>query len=211
MCGGPTGTQQQLQTEEANFYATQIDAYNKAYANFSDISGRLNAQFAPIIAKGPNQFGFSDAELATLNSQAIEGTANEYNKAQKALNENEAALGGGNSNENITSGGAASLREELAATGAGVQSHELQGIQQAGYAQGYQEYQNAVNGEEAVAAGWNPNSFSSSANGAAGTANNEANAIAAEQSSVWGSVLGALGGIGGAFAGDFSFGGKKTG
>lgn len=209
MCGGPTGTQQQLQQEEANFYQTQIDAYNKAYANFSEISDTLNQQFAPILAAGINQYGFSAAETQELNTGAIEGTANEFNKAEKALNEDEAALGGGQSNENITSGEANQQHEELAATGAATESAELEQIQEEGYAQGRENYEGAVQGEEELAAGWNPNAYASSANSSASTANSEANAIAEEQDSIWQSVISGLGGIAGGFAGDFNFGPSK--
>jgi hypothetical protein len=200
MCGGPSQTQLNLQSEEAQFYQTQIQAYNTAYQNFSAIQSTLSQQFSPILAKGPNQMGFSDAELQNLNTTATQGTAQEYAKAKTALQENQATQGGGTSNVNLTGGPQNQEAEELAATGAATESAEKLGIQQAGYAQGYNEWQGAVAGEEDLAAGWNPNSFSSSANNAAGTANSEANAITQEQESVWGNVLGALGGVAGGAA-----------
>ncbi|HET6220176.1 MAG TPA: hypothetical protein VFE27_24320 [Acidobacteriaceae bacterium] len=195
MCGGPSSTQLSLQSEEAQFYQTQIQAYNTAYSNFSAIQNTLNKQFEPILAKGPNQMGFSDAELQNLNTTATQGTAQEYAKAKTALQENQATQGGGTSNVNLTGGPQNEENEELLATGAATESAEKLGIQQAGYQQGYNEWQGAVAGEEDLAAGWNPNSFSGSANNAAGTANSEANAITQEQESVWGNVLGALGGV----------------
>lgn len=196
MCGGPSATQLDLQSEEAQFYSTQIQAYNTAYQNFSGIQSTLNAQFAPILAKGPNQMGFNDQELQTLNTQATEQTAQGYSKAKQALQQNQAARGGGTSNINLTSGGAEQEQEELASTGETALGAEKLGITQAGYTQGYNEYQGAVAGEEDLAAGWNPNSFAGSATSAAGTANSEANAITQEQNSMWTGVMGALGGIG---------------
>lgn len=203
MCGGPSATQLQLQSEEAQFYATQIDAYHTAYSNFKDLQDRLNAQFAPIIAKGPNQFGFSDAEVQNLNSIATEGTARNYSSAKQALQESVATQGGGTSNINLTSGATTQLQEELASEGAATQSTTEQQIQQAGYAQGHQEWGEAVQGEENLAAGWNPNSFAGSTTNAAGTANTEANTITQEQNQMWGSIIGALGGIGGMAAGSW--------
>lgn len=201
MCGGPTSTQEQLQTEEANFYATQIDAYQNAYKNFSTLQNTLNAQFAPILAKGPNQFGFSDAEVANLNSIATQGTATNYGKAKQALQESIAAEGGGTSNVNLTGGGSAQLQEELASEAASTQSQEEEQIQQAGYQQGQTEWNEAVAGEEDLAAGWNPNSFAGSANSSATVANTEANTIEQEQNSLWSPIIGALGGVAGAAAG----------
>jgi hypothetical protein len=209
MCGGASATQDQLQSEEASFYQTQVQAYNTAYKNFSDLSATLNAQFAPILAAGPNQMGFNDAELTNLDTTATEGTAQGYAKAKQALQENVAAQGGGMSNINLTSGATEQEQEELASTAAGTESAEKLGIQQAGYSQGYNEWENAVQGTESLAAGWNPNSFSSSANSAAQTANTEANTITQENNSVWTSVIGALGGIAGSAAGGWALGKSK--
>jgi hypothetical protein len=206
MCDGPTATQTQLSQEEANFYQTQVDAYNNAYSNFSDISDQLKSMYDPILAKGPNQLGYNDQELNMLNSQAIEGTAGEYKKAGTALEENIASQGGGDSAVNINSGANNQLREQLAQTGAAVSSGERQQILQSDYGQGYQEYLNAEQGEQNLAAGWNPNSFSGSANNAGISANNEANTIAAQQNSIWTSVLGALGGVAGKAAGNLNVG-----
>lgn len=204
MCGGPSSTQLRLQDEEANFYATQIDAYKTAYSNFKDLQDKLNAQFTPIIAKGPNQFGFSDAEVANLNSIATEGTARNYASAKKALQESIATEGGGTSNVNLTSGATAGLQERLASEAATTESISQQQIQQAGYAQGHQEYQNAVQGEELLAAGWNPNAFSGSATSAGGLASDTANTITQQQNAMWGSIIGALGGVAGQAAGNWA-------
>jgi hypothetical protein len=197
MCHGPSETQKTLETEEANFYASQIKAYQTAYDKFQVLSDTLNAQFAPILAKGPNQFGFSDEEVNNLNAIATEGNARNYAKAKQALQNTVAAQGGGTSNVNLTSGATNQYQEQLASEAAGVQSGQEQQIQQAGYDLGRNEWGEAVRGTEDLAAGWNPNSFSGSANNAAGTANSEANTLISEQNSIWGSVLGALGGIGG--------------
>jgi len=206
MCGGPSSTELDLQRSEADFYKKQVSAYDTAYSNFKDIQDTLKQQFAPIIAKGPNQMGFNDAELTTLNTQADEGTAQQYAKAKQALQEGSAARGGGMSNINMTSGGADQQQEELASLAASTASAEKLGIQRAGYEQGYNEWQGAVQGEENLAAGWNPNSFSSSANASGKTVNDLATTITSEQNSVWGSVLGALGGIAGQAAGGWALG-----
>jgi len=212
MCGGATSTQQTLQKEEADFYKTQIDAYNKAYANFSDIQDTLNKQFAPILAAGPGQMGYTPGELTALNTQAAEGTASYYQQAQRALAQNEATLGGGTSNINMTAGASADARARLAAAAAGQSAGQRLQITQQGYDIGRQQWMNAISGEEALAQGWNPNAFSGSATSAGQTASAQANQIAQQQQAAWGSVLGALGGIAGSATGNLSvgpFGRKK--
>ena len=209
MCGGPTSTQQELQQEEADFYKNQIQAYNTAYSNFSAIQNTLNAQFDPILKKGPGQMGYTPEELAALNTQASEGTGRNYNQAQRALQENIAAQGGGTSPVNITSGPAQQLKEQMASQAAREASNEQLGITTSGYDIGRQMWGQAVQGEEALAAGWNPNSFSSSTVNAGSAAASEANTIAQQQNAIWGSVLGALGGVAGSAAGGWAMGGFK--
>jgi hypothetical protein len=197
MCGGASSTQEELQQEQADFYRTQVKAYNTAYSNFKDIQDRLNAQFDPIISKGPNQMGFNADELTDLNTQATEGTAANYAAAKRALQNDIAVEGGGTSNVNLTGGPSNQLREELASTAAGVESASQLAIKQAGYAQGYSEYRDAVAGEEDLAAGWNPNSFSGSATSAGKVASDTANEVTKANASTWNAVMGALGGIAG--------------
>ncbi len=209
MCG-PSATQEQLQTEQAGFYQTQVQAYNTAYANFSTLQNTLNQQFAPVLAAGPGQTGFTSAENNALLSQAKTGTATNYQQAEEAANANINSRGGGNDTTNITSGGAQQIQEELSSTAAATESAEDLGITQSNYALGRSNYEGAVQGEEELAAGWNPNSFAGSANNSGQVADTEANAITQEQDSVWGSVLGALGGVAGAAVGNLNVGPFKS-
>jgi hypothetical protein len=206
MCGGPTAAQENLQNEESQFYATQIQSYNTAYANYSQLQQTLTQQFAPVLAAGPGQTGFTDQETNALNTQAIEGTASNYQQAEETANAAINARGGGNDTTNITSGTAQQLNEEIASTAAGTESAEELGVTQSNFAQGRQNYENAISGEEEVASGWNPNTFAGSATNAAGAANTEADAIAQEQDSVWSSVMGALGGVAGEAVGNLNVG-----
>lgn len=202
MCGGATSAQNQLQGEEADFYKNQISAYNNAYSQFQSITNTLNQQFQPIMTAGPGQMGYTPAELADLNTLATQGTAASYNQATTAMNEQEAAMGGGTTPVNATGGPAAQARMGLASTAAGQEATQRLQIQQAGYAQGLTNYQGAITGEEALASGWNPNAFAGSATSAGGAASAEANTIASQQQGAWGTVLGALGGVAGAAMGN---------
>lgn len=210
MCG-PTAAQENLANEQASFYQNQVSAYNTAYSNFSDISSKLSALYAPILAKGPSQRGMSAGETADLNAQAVQGTAENYKAAGQALNERIGAQGGGTSNENMTGAGANALREQLASTGAEAESAQETQIQEADYAEGRQNYEEAVGGEQTLASGWNPNAFAGSATNAGTAAGNTEAQIASESNAVWSSVFSALGGIAGAAAGNLNVGPFKSG
>ena len=202
MCGGPSGTQAKLQSEEADFYAQQMDAYNKAYSKYSDLTDAIQKQFAPILAKGPDQYGYTPTEDAALRTQATEGTASYYTAAQRALAERTGAMGGGTSNVNQTSGAAEAERARLATTAAGTEAQQNLGITTSGYDLGRQMWSNAMQGTTQLAGMWNPNQFASSTVNAGQLASSEANTIAQQQQSAWGSVLGALGGVAGAAMGN---------
>lgn len=210
MCGGPSKTQEDLQQEQADFYKEQINAYHESYSQFTEISDALKKQFAPVLAAGPDQQGYSADELSALTTMATEGTAAEYAKAQRAIQQKRAAMGGGTSNVNITSGGAQDEAARVASMAAGQTAAQKLQIKQAGYEYGHQKWQEAVSGEQGLAAGWNPNTFSGSTVNAGKAASDMANTISQQQQSAWGSVLGAIGGIAGQAAGGWALGKAKN-
>jgi hypothetical protein len=186
-----------LQSEEADFYKTQIDAYKTAYSKYSDLSDAIQQQFAPILAAGPGQYGYTPTEDADLRTQASEGTAENYAAASRTLAEQRAALGGGTSNVNSTSGAAGAERARLAGLAARTESQQNLGITTSGYDLGREMWSNAMSGTMQLAGMWNPNQFAGSATGAGGLASNTANTITQQSQAAWGNVLGALGGIAG--------------
>ena len=210
MCGGPTSAQTANQEAQAAFYQKQIQAYDTAYANFKELQNTLKQQFAPILAAGPGQMGYTPEELANLRTQATEGTAAGYGAAQKALQQRLATLGGGTSNINMTGGPGSQLMAEIGTAAAQESSRENLGITASGYDLGRQMWQNAITGTSNLAAGWNPNAFAGSTINAGSAAGNQANTIAAQRNQMWGSILGAIGGIGGMAAGGWAQGGFKT-
>ncbi len=210
MCDGPTSAQKEMQQEEAEFYKTQIQAYHQAYSNFSELQDVLEKQFAPILARGAGQMGYTPDELTALRTQATEGTASNFAAAQRGLQQRIAAQGGGTSNVNITGGPAQQIQAELASATAAESSRENLGITTSGYDLGRQMWGEAVQGTEGLAAGWNPSQFASSTISAGNASADEANKIAQLQSSAWAPVLSALGGIAGNVTSP-SLGGWKLG
>ena len=197
LCKGATSTQEKLQTEEANFYQTMTQDYNTTFGENQAIMGTLTKSLNPIVAAGPNQMGFNTAELNNLNSQALQGTGQGYASASQALKEQQAATGGGNSY--LPSGVQSQQQAGLASAAANQESTELLGIQQAGYQQGYNTYENALGQLEGVATGDSATNYSNSANSSAGAANTEANAVQQDDQQMWNNITGVIsGGMGGA-------------
>ena len=135
MCGGPTAAQTQLQDEQAAFYRQAIQESSQTYGEDQQLLAQVQAIYDPILAKGPNQEGFSAEELANLNAQAVEGTATNYSSAAKAVNEKMAAEGGGDIA--IPSGGQLQLQQEVANSAASQESSQENQILEADYQQGY--------------------------------------------------------------------------
>ena len=194
---GPTSTQLGLQQQQAQFYSTLTNDYNQQFSNQQAILGTLNNALQPIIAKGPNQFGFSNGEVNTLNSQAIQGTGQQYANASRTLREQQAAAGGGT--VLLPSGQQSAQQAALASAAANQMSSQELGIQQAGWQQGYNEYSAAMQGEGSVAEMYNPSNYGQIANTGGYSAATTAAQIEQEQNQVsmenWGAGLGALGSI----------------
>lgn len=197
MCG-PTAAQTNLTNEETQAYQTAQQMTAQQYANQQAIYAPMSAQFQSIFAKGPNQKGFSTEEEQDLNAQAVEGTAENYNQAAKATNEQLAARGGGTNP--LPSGADAELKQEVALSAAQEESRQESQIQSADYQQGQSEWAAAGGGLQAIAAGENPLGYESAETGSAGVANTEANTIASEDDSWVNAAIGAVGTVGGGWA-----------
>lgn len=199
LCKGASAAQNNLANSQASFYNTLQGDYGQQFAAQSNILSSLNNTLNPIIAAGPSQFGFSQGETNTLNSTAIQGTGQQYANASQALKQNQAAQGGGNSL--LPSGVQSQQQQQLASSAANQTSNQLLGIQSAGYAQGNQNFNNAVGAEQGVAGLYNPAGYAGQATGAGSSAFNSATTVnnANNAASPWGILGGVLGGAAGAF------------
>lgn len=204
MCGA-SAQQNELSAEETQALQTSAQMTATQYAAQQAIYAPLQSQFQSILAKGPSQEGFSDAEKQDLDATAVEGTAENYKQAATAVNEGIATEGGGTNP--LPSGAQSELRQEVANSAAEKESSQESQIEEADYAAGRQNYSTAGAGLEGIATGEDPLGFENAESTSAGVANNEANTIQQANNSWVNAALGAAGEIGGAFAGDFSFGG----
>jgi hypothetical protein len=199
--GGPTSAQQDLQASQSAFYKQLTSEYGTIFGESQGILTALTKSFSPILAKGPSQEGFSDAELNSLNSTAVSGTADNYAKAAAALSKQQAAEGGGGG-PYIPSGAKMQQQDALATSAARTQSLEEGQIVQADWNQGLQNYWNAASGLGSTAAELNPNGAANAATGAGSAASQTAQEIAQESGS-WMSLVGAGLGAAGTAAGGY--------
>ena len=208
MCGGASNTQKNLSTSTGNFYTTLQGAYNDQFKNQTNILANLHNAWTPILNGGPNQQGFSASELADLNSNAINRTANNYKFAAQQANENMAARGGGNT---FALSGAVDQVNADIATGAAQQlSTEQNQIDQANYAQGRKNFEAATGALSGVAQMDNPLGFAKSASDTGDQAFKMDTQINAENNSWKNDLVGGLTSIAGAWAGGgFGMGGSK--
>ena len=202
---GSTAAQNQIQSSQISFMNQLQSQAATVFGNASQVFSGLMSTFAPIVAAGPNQQGFSPALLSSLNSQAITETGQAYKNAKAAVGDQEAAVGGGNLA--LPSGAEIGSADYLASQAANQTSSELQQITQENYATGRQNYEQAVAGEEGAtnvfgaAAG-----AGNAATNAGNAASNTANSIAQENNSWISAVTGLAGSLGGAFLGGFGKG-----
>ncbi len=196
---GPTQQQTDLGDAQLAAYKQAADLTAKQYENQQAIFAPMVTQFQSIFAKGPNQTGFSTPELDRLNSQAVEGTAENYQAAAKSVNESIAAEGGGDNP--LPSGGQIQLKQQVANSAAQEESSQENQINEADYSQGYNEWENAGSGLQAISAGENPLGYQAGETSSGEAAGNTASAIASEDNSWINAAIGAAGSAAGLASG----------
>ena len=208
MCGA-TDDQKDIGASQKQMYDTLNKNYSTAFGQFQELQSALTSAFMPILQAGPSQTGFSPAQENALRTQNAEGVATDYGQAQKATAQALASRGGGDTflPSSITANMLAGNTNAAAATRA---NNDLN-ITNANYDRGYQNWTNAATMLSGTANAWNPNSFGSTSISGGSAASDTQNQIAAANNSVWNSVIGAAGAIGGAALGNPAIIGKLAG
>ena len=203
-CCGATNAQNEQ--EQATTQAFQT-AGTQAQAIFGASSTAFNdliKSYAPTVAAGPSQLGFSQQEKATLDSSAITQTGIEAKNEKAALGNTEATQAGSGGQGPVGPGGATVGADLSLTENAGNQTAtELSQIQQQDYAVGRTNYQNAVQGLAGAPSVFNPATSATGAETGAGeSATTATQNVASAQQSGWQLAAGALGGIAGAALGN---------
>ena len=209
MCGGASQDQKDISDEEKQFYTNLTQQYSTVFGQNQAITGALTSAFTPILAAGPSQPGFSPSQTNALQTQNAENVATDYAQAQKATADVLAARGGGNTF--LPSSVDANMIAKNANLAAASRAAGQNQITQANYGQGNQNFLTAANVLGSTASLLNPNAYASSTTNAGNSAADEANKITAQNTSLWNSVIGSLGGIAGQAVGGWAKGGFGTG
>lgn len=199
LCGA-SQQQKDAQVAQASFYTQATQQASQVFGAGSQVFQQLQSTFAPTVAAGPSQQGFSAAELSNLNSQAVTQGGIAARNAQQAAGEQIAAQGGGNIS-GLTSGQNAGVKANIDISAAENTANNLSKISEANYTTGRQNYDTAVAGLEQAPGVFSTSTGATSAATSAGAASaNTANEISSQNNSWVQAVTGALGGVAGSFA-----------
>jgi hypothetical protein len=194
LCKGATDDQRQLAKDQDAFYQTLTQNFNDYFGNQKNILQNLTKVVTPIFAAGPNQYGYSTAEDTALRTQAKEKTGQDFAANAKALNNQLAARGGGDTF--LPSGAEAQLQAQAYNEAAKEESEQNLSITQAGYEQGRQNWQNAASILSGTANMYNPTALAASADEAGRWANQSWIDVVQEDQAATNSIIGGI--LGGA-------------
>jgi hypothetical protein len=196
---GATASQVADEKAQQSLMTQLTQQSQEEFGSASSVFKDLNDTFAPIVAAGPNQQGFSAPEKAVLDSSAIANTGQAYRNASTAVKESNAAVGGGNIA--LPSGAEIGRNIEVANAGAAHTSDALNKIDQANYETGRDNYFRAAAGlEQAPSVLSTSNQAGGVAVDSGKAASDTANQIAQADNSWESAVIGGLSGIAGSVA-----------
>lgn len=178
---GPSSGQKAAATASTNLANQMTSQAGTIFGADNSIFNNMLQSYQSIVSAGPSQQGFSQAELNSLNSQAITNNANQFRNVAGATKAGEAGFGGGNTVS--TSGAATGANLGVAQAAAANTANQLNQITQADYAQGNENYFKAAAGEQGLSNTFNSaTSAGQAAVGANAQASQEQNQLAAQQS-----------------------------
>lgn len=128
--------------------------YAALFSGQQNILKSLTSAFTPTLNAGANQYGFNQAEDTALRTAAGEKTAQTFAQSERALQNNLAARGGGNTL--LPSGAEGQLEAENYNQAAAQESNQNLGITEAGYNVGRQNYTQAAGALTSAAGLENP-------------------------------------------------------
>ena len=170
-CCGATGQQTQTYNQQSQLSQQMATQAQGIFGDSSAVFNDINSSLAPTVAAGPDQQGFSPAELAARNASVINNGGVAARNAKSAVGDAMAAQNGGNTS-GTTSGSTAGIDANIATQSAENTANQENEVQQLNYATGRQNYDTAVAGIEAAPGVFNPATEAASA--ASGSLKNQA-------------------------------------
>ncbi len=191
--GGNAGQEAEAnQAAQASFYNELTNSFSQEFGAQSAITNALTSAYEPILKGGPNQYGFSPGEQSALSSQALQGSSAAAQQAEQATGSELAA----HDSTGLPSGVADELRSQIGDVAAQDNANEQLGIKQAGYQQGYNEFNHAAQVLAGTASLENPSSYARDAVGAGQSDTAAIKEVQQANTSPWLSVLGGALGMG---------------
>lgn len=165
---------QNQQTEQDMNFASQLQSvFQQQFSTQQTALNYLNGQMQTITN---NPQGYSPAALAAMRTSATDQLSTQYQSAQQALNAQQFASGSRDLPSGVNSQLSASLLNSEATDKAAAQNNIT--VQNANLAN--QNFWNATNVENGVAAEENPQSYAAAATGSSAAGSSAANAVAAD-------------------------------
>jgi hypothetical protein len=188
MMGGPSAQAKANEEAQTNFFNQMVAQQNETFGQQQELLTQIKAVAAPILAAGPNQYGFTTAEDQALRTE-ISNNANAgiANATTAAELRNKQATGG----TDVLGTGA---QQELAANadilGEQSKAEQLSQEKLAGFQAGSTNYENAVKALSGVAGLQNPTAYAGATTGAGNAATGAINLADSERSQLLNSLLG---------------------
>jgi hypothetical protein len=188
---GPSSSEKSLAGQSSSLSSSLNADFGSRFADQSKLLSTLSSSLNPIVQNGPSQQGMSAAELANLNSSAINNSAAAARNARQAVGNFSA---GQNGTSGLTSGITKQLDASVDSSAANSLATNENNINAANYAIGRDNYRGAVAGLQNVANGEDASGFAGSAisgnQNAFGQAKTITDQTNAEQQAIAGGIAG---------------------
>lgn len=149
MCG-PSGSEKALEASSQSFASMLQQNYGTLFSGMTDALKSIGTAISPIVAAGPGQRGFTGAEMAALQTEAITSSAAAARSAEQAARTFGAGQGGGGTS-GLTSGVQQQIEAGIASQGAQAEATRLGQIEQADWATGRENYFKALGAQQQLA------------------------------------------------------------
>lgn len=204
---GPSNAETSAANNASSLAGTFSSDASSRFANQSEILSSLQNSLTPILSGGPSQEGFSAAEKAALNTQAINASGAANKNAQQAA----ANFGASRGDSTLTSGVQKQIQAGVASNSAGQLASAQNSIVQQDYSAGNRNYWATQGALGALGNSEDSSQFATLANGATQNAFSDQDTVSNEKNAEAGQIAGGVAGLAGAFAGTNFAGGLGGG
>lgn len=195
---GASGAEKAASNQQARFAQMLYNNYANYFGKQSSVLQDIRSQLEPILSAGPNQTGFSAAENAALNTEAVDTNAAAAERAGGAVS---STLAGRGDNSGIESGVDRQIQAGIKSKSAQALASQQNEITAANYETGRENYFKAAGALGGVAEAYNPNAIAGEFNNAESSEFGMESTIQQQNQALGKDIAGGLVGL----AGDISF------